>query len=515
MSDRDLLHAYESTGSETAFAALVERHLGLVYSVALRQVGGDAHLAKDVTQSVFIDLAQKAQRLPATIVLAGWLYTSARFAAAKIVRSEQRRRANERTAQLMKENESDAGDLAWRKIRPALDDALSTLATEDREAVILRFFDNRSYREIGDELSLKEDTARVRVERALQKLANALQRRGIASTAQALTLALSANAAIAAPAGLATTITANAFQVAHASAGAAAIKTLTLMSATKTIGAATAAAVVVLLALQLQSLRRETESLRNLSDQLNREAIALQNRSPQPSAPSVSTATRSAAPNPLASGYSDRNLLGEPAYAASIARRHRRYAMANYRHVIDTLNLSPSETAQLKELIAERWLAGEDVGDVFDRMNEASRDLREKAVAEAKANAEQKIKELLGPERYAKFQENERSRTAASGNWILITDFWDSGVPLSAEQKEKLARVFFVERESNPPGRDTSPINPQTLLRDRDRQVLESATPFLSPEQLALLRDRRMDDNRYRLIVREREASSAQNKEAR
>src|SRR5882724_6687318 len=81
-TDHDLLGTYATTRSELAFAGLVERYVALVYSAALRQLGGDAHLAQDVTQGVFIDLARKAGQLPPTTVLAAWLYTSTRFAAA-------------------------------------------------------------------------------------------------------------------------------------------------------------------------------------------------------------------------------------------------------------------------------------------------------------------------------------------------------------------------------------------------------------------------------------------------
>ena len=96
MKDSELLARYAEEGSEMAFTELVRRHVDLVHSAALRQVGGNAALAQDVTQTVFIDLARKARTLSSRTVLTGWLYTSTRFAAAKQVRSEQRRLATER-----------------------------------------------------------------------------------------------------------------------------------------------------------------------------------------------------------------------------------------------------------------------------------------------------------------------------------------------------------------------------------------------------------------------------------
>jgi hypothetical protein len=94
-SNSELLRRYAATGSEAAFAELVQRHVNLVYSAALRQVNGDAHLAQDVAQTVFTDIARKAASLSRHNTLTGWLYTSAHFAAAKIVRTENRRQAHE------------------------------------------------------------------------------------------------------------------------------------------------------------------------------------------------------------------------------------------------------------------------------------------------------------------------------------------------------------------------------------------------------------------------------------
>src|SRR5476649_1830025 len=93
--DSELLRRYVRERSEPAFAELVQRQTGLVYSAALRQVGGDRLLAQDVSQSVFIDLARKAGRLAERPVLVSWLYTSTRFAALKARRAEQRRQARE------------------------------------------------------------------------------------------------------------------------------------------------------------------------------------------------------------------------------------------------------------------------------------------------------------------------------------------------------------------------------------------------------------------------------------
>lgn len=228
MDDAELLRRYTEAADQAAFATLVERRLPLVYSAALRQVGGDAHLARDVAQSVFADLARKAAVLADRPVLAGWLYTSAGYAAAKVVRAEQRRRRREQEASVMDElTRRDGSAPDWAALRGVIDAAMQELNERDREAVLLRFFENRGFAEIGARLRLGENGARMRVERALDKLHAALARRGIRSSAAALGTLLATEAVVAAPSGLATAIVA-------AAPAAGALSGLTvLMSVTK------------------------------------------------------------------------------------------------------------------------------------------------------------------------------------------------------------------------------------------------------------------------------------------
>lgn len=206
--DAELLRRYAEENSEPAFAELVQRHLGLVYHAALRQVGGDAHRAQDVAQAVFTDLARKAAALARRPVLVGWLYTSTRYAAAQVVRGERRRRTRELEAYTMNEIFSDATPAAdWERLRPVIDDALHALNERDRDAVLLRYFEGRPFAEVGARISASEDAARVRVDRALEKMRVELARRGVTSTTAALGLALVGQTAAAAPAGLAAMVT--------------------------------------------------------------------------------------------------------------------------------------------------------------------------------------------------------------------------------------------------------------------------------------------------------------------
>ncbi len=283
MNDTELLRRFANLRDQDAFAELVRRHVNFVYSAALRQVNGDTHLAQDVTQRVFTDLARKAATLAGRRVLAGWLFVSTRFAAAKMVRGERRRQAREQEAHMMNRllNDPGAND-SWERVRPVLDEALGELTEADREAIFLRFFEGREFAEVGARLSLNENTARMRVERALDKLHTLLTRRGVTSTTGALAVALANQAVMAAPAGLALTVTSAALTGAAAvGTGTAAAAAATFMSVTKLqIGIASAIAVAGMSGLAVQQntsekLKAELGSLRATNVQL--EALRVEN----------------------------------------------------------------------------------------------------------------------------------------------------------------------------------------------------------------------------------------------
>jgi len=271
--DCELLRRYAETRSEESFAELVRRHLDLVYSAALRQVNGDAHLAQDVAQTVFTDLARKAAALARREVLTGWLYTSTHFAAAKAVRTEGRRRAREQEAHTMRELLHDpAPDVKWDKLRSVLDEAMHKLKDRDREAILLRYFEKRPLAEIGAKLGVNENAARMRVERALEKLRAHLVRRGVTTTAAALSAAITVNAVQVAPAGLAVTLAGG--SLAAIGTGTA-LTFLNVMAMTKLkmgiISAIAVAGVATPLVVQhreKQKLRAENQSLRQQAGQL-------------------------------------------------------------------------------------------------------------------------------------------------------------------------------------------------------------------------------------------------------
>lgn len=260
--DAQLLRRYAHERSEEAFATLVRRHLDLVYAVALRQVGGDAHLAQDVAQTVFTSLARKAASLAARPVLGGWLYRTTQFTAIDVVRSESRRRAREQEAQTMPDpsfHPDSGGAVDWDKLRPTLDQAIGELNDADRDAVVLRFFEGKSFAAVGAKLRLTENTARMRVDRALDKLHALLARRGVTSTTAALAVALANQPAAAAPVGLAGIVTGTAL----AGVGATASLWTFLMTSKLTLGAlgATAAFAAGAAVYQTQELHRRDAAL--------------------------------------------------------------------------------------------------------------------------------------------------------------------------------------------------------------------------------------------------------------
>jgi uncharacterized protein (TIGR03435 family) len=247
--DMALVREYATSQSERAFETLVARYINLVYSAALRQTR-DAHLAQEITQAVFIILARKAGSLSPKTILSGWLYRAARFAAADALKIQRRRQLREQEAHMegVFQNESDS---AWDQLSPLLDEAMARLCDKDRDAIVLRFFENKHLKEVGAALGLEERAAQKRVARGLEKLRAFFNQRGISTTTAIVGGAMAANSVHAAPVGLAKTISAVALAKGAAAAGGS---TLTLVKGALKIMAWTKAktaivsGVVVLLA---------------------------------------------------------------------------------------------------------------------------------------------------------------------------------------------------------------------------------------------------------------------------
>ncbi|HUA68782.1 MAG TPA: sigma-70 family RNA polymerase sigma factor, partial [Candidatus Saccharimonadales bacterium] len=245
-NDLTLLRDYARQNSEAAFASLVSRHVNLVYSVALRQAR-DAHLAEEVTQTVFIILARKAGSLGDKTILSGWLCRTARFAGSRALRGEWRRRQREQEAHMQKtmnsgsDGPSPTDDDTWRQLSPLLEGAMEKLGRRDHDALVLRFFENKNFAEVGAALGASEDAAKMRVGRALEKLRQFFLQRGVHSTTTAISEMILANSTVVAPAALAKTTIA----VALAKGAAASTSTLTLIKGALKIMAGTKAKTVM------------------------------------------------------------------------------------------------------------------------------------------------------------------------------------------------------------------------------------------------------------------------------
>ena len=236
--DMTLVREFAARQSEPAFAALVERHLGLVHSAAARQTG-DTHLAEEITQAVFIILARKAASLGPQTVLAAWLYRTTRYAAADALKTRRRRHAREQEAfmqSILNQPDTDA----WAQLAPLLDDALNELGETDRTALVLRFFENKSAREVAEALRMEEGAAQKRVARALEKLRAIFVKRGVTLTATVIAGAVAANSVQAAPMGLAVMVMA-----ATAKGAAVGSSTLTIIKGALKIMAWTKAKMVI------------------------------------------------------------------------------------------------------------------------------------------------------------------------------------------------------------------------------------------------------------------------------
>src|SRR5215469_8075539 len=198
--DHQLLAEFVRDASGPAFASVVARYVNLVYSTAFRFTA-NAHHSEEVSQAVFIILERKAEKLSSRVVLSGWLYQTTRLTAANFMKAEFRRQRREQEA-YMQSTLNEPNDATWREIGPLLDEAMGRLGATDRDAVVLRYFENKNSAEIGSALRMTEETARRRVNRALEKLRKFFARRGIVFTTAIIGGAVSANSVHAAPAGL-------------------------------------------------------------------------------------------------------------------------------------------------------------------------------------------------------------------------------------------------------------------------------------------------------------------------
>jgi RNA polymerase sigma factor (sigma-70 family) len=529
LDDSELLRKYAVGKSDEAFAELVRRHIGSVYAVALRRVGGDTHLAQDVTQEVFTDLARKAVSLSRRATLVGWLFVAARFAAAKSVRRDRQRQSVWRKAQQMTEHEQlSDNEPSWEEIRPVLDDAIHELNERDREAILLHFFDKRSFGDLGAKLCLTESGARMRVERALDKLRISLGRRGITSTTSALALALGSQAMAALPGSLATTVTTAALAGAAPTAGVAA---LFLMSITKTqLGAAIAvilAGAAVLGVAQhreIAALQTERSELLSQSAAIGRHARVLEVRLADSDAALAGMRTQlsglkssggtnagggvSAAAAGVKVIHLKDVIRDHPEYAALQRKELRREIVREYGHAIAALNLSSDMATQLKELLVERETAISDAqGAVTESGLPWDSAAANKAASDAAKESNQAIIALIGSDTDDRLEALKGTMSSGNLNPVddLALDLDDAGVAISTDQSQTLAQwMHDLGNPAKNPDAGTpgyKEVDASTWQSPLDQQFFAKAATILTPTQLQVLETSSAENNQRDAII--------------
>ncbi len=486
-TDAELLRRYVTENSEAAFRELVTRHLPLVYAAALRQLGGDAHLAQDVAQGVFTALARKARALASHASLAGWLYLGTHHAAAQAVRGNRRRALREQEAHDMHTRlapETSAAD--WERVRPVLDVALRELGDADREAVLLRYFEQRPFAEIGAALNLTEDAARRRVDRALDKLHALLARRGVTSTTAALALALQGNAIAALPAGLAASVAGGA--LAGVAGGAVAGGFFTAMNSNMMMSAIATVAAAVSVGAAFFQLRDRQAAERRLAEVTQRHAAAVTEvralqakfdaMTREAEAAAAATPARVVAPKPPpATGSDPRFQVGREFLAAHpeaqplIDLLLRSLGTTNPRAIaLRNLGLGPEELQRVESEVARSTTAVISIGGMSFGVGPES---------DSADTVNARLAELLGEARFQQLLQQEAALRVKTPVRALASATCDSDLALSPEQATALSAAIDANRRARP-GSGKSPVYEVDLSA-----ITKQAADVLSPAQLA------------------------------
>ena len=528
-SDVQLLCDYAEGGNETAFRELVTRHTDLVYSAALRQVDSP-DIAGDLTQGVFTDLARKARllagKMPAGISLAGWLLRGMRYAALNHLRNTRRRLTNERQAmeQLIINSES-APD--WERIRPVLDEAMDSLCDEDHTAVLLRFFENKSLREVGQALGMSDDTAQKRVSRAVERLREFFSKRNVTISASGLAAVISANAVQSAPVGLAAAIS-------SAALAGAAVTTSTLIAATGTITMTAiqksliAAALAVFAgagiyeAHQASTLRNQVQNQAHNLQEMQRQRDDATNRLAAVSAElarvkkipaeviklrgEVGALRQEKADAGSQSALS--KVTANPETRKALRDQQKMVLTSLYADLVKRLNVTPEQTAKFNDLMADH------VMDSVDLITQALHDNKtrgqiDQMFSTQDSDFQAQLQTLLGPDGLAQYQDYTKNLAST----VTAAQFAGSltGDPATvADKKSQLIQAMQQATQSAlsaaglPADYQTIPMlnfaniaseeegaQSLQLLDDIYAQVAASAGKYLNAEELAKFQDYR------------------------
>ncbi len=471
-SDHDLLGQFtrepRTPAGQDAFSELVKLHLNLVYSAALRQVRSP-QLAEEVCQSVFTNLACHAAKLDPDTVLSAWLYQVTRHTAIDVVRREARRQAREQIAFQMS-NMNDATAAEWTHVEPLLDEAMDSLDAADRTAILLRYFENKSLREVGEALGASEDAAQKRVSRAVERLREYFGKRKVAVGTSGLVALLSANTVQAAPTGLAGTIATGAFVASAAASTTTAIaitKTIAMTTIQKTLIAAAAAGAIALgvyqarqvsnLRAQVQSLERQAQQDRDLSNQvreLQREhdratnalaALTAENAALKKNPNDVlrlrGEVGRLRQENAIMGSSSALSKVTANADSRKLLRDQQKLGMGMiYKGFAKQMNLTKEQTDKLNDLLADH---------IMDNVGIVSTALRDKPATEQmnalfaaqEAALQEKVQALLGPDSLAQYQQYTKNLLGSLTADQFSALLWGAG-PANEDKMNQLKQVI-------------------------------------------------------------------------
>jgi RNA polymerase sigma factor (sigma-70 family) len=522
--DLELLSRYATERSEAAFSEFTQRNVDLVYSAALRLVNGDVPSAEDVAQQVFTEAARQAKTLSRHSALVGWLYTTTRNVALRMNRTEQRRKAREQEANTMNEllhDDSPAAD--WTQLGPVLEEVMHELDERDRHAVLLRFFRNKPLKEVGAALNLNENAARMRVERALDKMRGKLAGRGISTTAGVLAAAMAANAVQAAPAGLASTISASAVIGAalQVSTAITATKAITMTALQKSIVAAALTVAVgtgvyavhqgsqmrkqiqaleqqrAPLAEQIQQLEQERNEVTNQLAALKEENARLKSGQNTTELMKLrgevgmlrqKPATALTSANVPSSGIA--KMMSDPAMKEYIRIAQREKIRSMFADFFKELKLSPDQAENCLQVLCDH------ASKSLDRLTSTGQVTPDASTPGDETALNNQLQSVLGDAGYARFKEYSQEIPARTTVSLLNTQLGDN--PINDEQSARLLQIIKAEPYNLTQGVTGAPdkafLGSQSdidsflqQVRNSNQRIVQQAGGVLAPDQLAAL----------------------------
>lgn len=548
-TDQKLLYDYAECRSEAAFAELVQRHIDLVYSAALRMVR-DTHLAEDVAQGVFVAFAQNARQLTGRPVISGWLHRTTQNLAANAVRSDVRRRAREQEAAAMNESLANDPDASWEHIAPVLDAALGELNEADRDALLLRYFERKSAREMAQTLGTSEDAAQKRVNRAVERLREFLVKRGVTVGAGGLAIVISVHAVHAAPAGLALTISSSA-ALAGTSIATTTVtltKAIAMTTLQKTIVATIIVAVVGAgiyqareasrLRAQVRGLTQQQEQQMTLSNQVKQLQLERDRATNQLATLAVENAALKKNPNEvlklrgevgklrqenatMGSSSALSKLTANPEAVKMIRDQQKAGMSMIYKGFAEKAKLTPDQTEKINDLLADHIM--QNISNVTAVLHDKPTTYQmTQTFAAQEAALEDKVQALVGPDGLAQYQDYTKNLLST----LSTQQFTNSLTGTDAEKLQKSQQFSQAMQQATasalagaglPADYQAVPIlnfaniaseqqadASLKLLDDIYQRVATSGSSFLSPEELAKFQEFRtkaIDNNHTALTV--------------